>query len=112
MLGIPSDVTDDARIAAVIDFYGPSHLERLPGQRVRPLAHEPVRQFLGAGSARDASPALQVGPGAVPMLLIHGTDDLWVRIAQSEELADALQAAGVPHRLVRVEGPGTDSGSR
>jgi dipeptidyl aminopeptidase/acylaminoacyl peptidase len=38
------------------------------------------------------------------MLLIHGTEDRWVPIEQSEELARALAAAGVTHRLVRVEG--------
>ncbi len=38
------------------------------------------------------------------MLLIHGTRDPWVPIAQSEELAKALAAAGIMHRLIRVEG--------
>jgi acetyl esterase/lipase len=104
--------TDDAasRVQAVVDFYGPSDLERLPGQRVRALSHEPVRAFLGDGStpptaiARDASPVHQVRGEAAPMLLLHGTRDAWVPIAQSEELAASLRAAGVPHRLVRVEG--------
>ena len=39
-----------------------------------------------------------------PMLLFHGTRDLWVPIGQSEELARALDAAGVMHQLIRVEG--------
>ena len=38
------------------------------------------------------------------MLLIHGTRDPWVPIGQSEELARALETAGVMHRLIRVEG--------
>ncbi len=38
------------------------------------------------------------------MLIIHGTLDPWVPIAQSEELAKALDDAGVRHRLVRIEG--------
>jgi dipeptidyl aminopeptidase/acylaminoacyl peptidase len=54
--------------------------------------------------ARDASPVHQVRGDTAPMLLIHGTRDLWVPIAQSEGLARSLEAAGVVHRLIRVEG--------
>jgi dipeptidyl aminopeptidase/acylaminoacyl peptidase len=38
------------------------------------------------------------------MLMIHGTRDAWVPIEQSEELDRALDAAGVRHQFVRVEG--------
>jgi acetyl esterase/lipase len=114
VLGTPPDPPDpddeSSRVQAVISFYGPSDLERLPSQRVRPLAHEPVRAFLGddeatrSEMARAASPVHQVRGDTAPMLLIHGTRDLWVPIAQSEELARSLEAAGVVHRLIRVEG--------
>jgi acetyl esterase/lipase len=101
---------DDARVQAVVSFYGPSDLERLPLERVRPLPHEPVRAFLGleeirpSGKAREASPVHHVRRDTAPMLLIHGTRDAWVPIEQSEELDRALEAAGVRHQLVRVEG--------
>ena len=107
----PPDPSDDSsQVQAVVSFYGPSDLERLPTQRVRPLAHEPVRGFLGRDPAaepelaRAASPAHRVRRDTAPMLLIHGTRDPWVPIAQSEELATALAAAGVANRLIRVEG--------
>lgn len=110
-LGTPLDAEDESsRVQAVVSFYGPSDLERLPTQRVRPLAHEPVRLLLVGGAAtsperaRDASPVHQIRRETAPMLLIHGTRDPWVPIAQSEGLADALRAAGVVHRLIRVEG--------
>lgn len=99
-----------SRVQAVIDLYGPTDLERLPEMRVRPLEHEPVRLFLGAGTpdlaelARDASPIRHIDPADVPMLVIHGTGDLWVPIEQSEELVKRLEAAGVMHRRVRVDG--------
>jgi len=38
------------------------------------------------------------------MLLIHGADDPLVPVAQSEALAAALKAAGIPHRLIVIEG--------
>lgn len=94
-----------SRIQAVIAFYGPSDLERLPSQRVRPLAHEPVGSFLGdRKAAREASPIHRIRPSTAPMLLIHGTSDRWVPIEQSEEMAEALRREGVRHHLIRVEG--------
>ncbi len=94
-----------SRIQAAIAFQGPSDLERLPLQRIRPLTHEPVDLLLGSsGSAREASPIYHVRSSTAPMLLIHGTADLWVPISQSEEMAEALRESGVRHRLIRVEG--------
>jgi acetyl esterase/lipase len=114
----PGRIDDSSRIQAVVDFYGPSDLERLPLIRSRRLAHDPVYVFLGhgtpdpSGKARDASPINRVGRDAAPMLLIHGTRDRWVPIEQSEALAKALEVAGVTHRLIRVEGArhGFDAG--
>ena len=105
-----SGANDPSRIQAVVGLYGPSDLERLPSQRVQPLAHEPVRRFLGGEPtadverARAASPVHQIRRDTAPMLLMHGTRDSWVPIVQSEEFDRALEAAGVRHRLIRVEG--------
>ncbi len=38
------------------------------------------------------------------MLLLHGSDDTWVRPEQSSQMAEALERAGVPHRLIVVDG--------
>ena len=39
-----------------------------------------------------------------PMFLIHGTDDCTVPFLQSEEMADALDDAGVFNQFLLVEG--------
>ena len=38
------------------------------------------------------------------MLLLHGKDDQWVPLEQSELLAAKLKQAGVLHRLISVDG--------
>jgi acetyl esterase/lipase len=97
-----------SRVQAVVSLYGPSDLPGL--MRSRRLDHEPARVFLGdlAGGAAvrgdEASPIEHVSPDDPPALLIHGTDDDWVPLEQSVRMATALAAAGVPHRLIVVDG--------
>jgi acetyl esterase/lipase len=97
-----------ARVHAVVSFYGPSDLPALATSRH--LAHEPARAFLGetanspSDRAREASPIEHITRDIPPMLLIHGTDDAWVPLDQSVRMSKALDRAGVPHRLIVVEG--------
>lgn len=66
-------------------------LGELWGDRERLLATSPARQ----------AQAIQV-----PVLLLHGTADRVVPLAQSRAMAAALSAAGKPHRLVEIAGGG------
>jgi acetyl esterase/lipase len=97
-----------SRVNAVVSFYAPSDLAEL--MSARHLTHEPARAFLGDAAsgpsdrALNASPIEHVTPDDPPMLLIHGTDDTWVRLDQSVRMAESLDRAGVPHRLIVVEG--------
>jgi acetyl esterase/lipase len=97
-----------SRVQAVVSFYGPSDLAHLAAGRGLP--HEPIHTFLGGSGAEAASPIANASPvyhvshDAPPMLLLHGTDDAWVPLEQSELLAESLARAGVPHRLIVVEG--------
>jgi acetyl esterase/lipase len=53
-----------------------------------------------------ASPIFHVSSDDPPFLLIHGDKDESVPFAQSEEMEKALKEAGVPVKLIRIEGAG------
>jgi len=109
-------VGPSSAVDAVVDWYGPADMETMPRQTPPPevaaqLPSElltPPEDHLLAGldqqSTADASPITHVTPDAPPFLLVHGTADWLVPYAQSELLADALTAVGVPARLVPVDG--------
>ena len=56
---------------------------------------------------KQASPITYVGPNAPPMLIIQGTDDNTVPVAQADNLVEALKAAGAKDvTYMRLEGAG------
>ncbi len=107
-----------APVAGVVDWYGPANLQTVqaqarpdaiarsdaPDSRESLLVGAPVAQ--APELARRASPVTYVHAGAPPFHLAHGSDDRFVPAGQSEELAGALRAAGVPVELTIV--PGAD----
>lgn len=67
-----------------------------------------VLAYLGCASVEDCGVAAEASPVTVaadlpPTLLIHGSDEL-IPIAQAEQLAAAMESAGVEHELVIVDG--------
>ena len=75
---------------------------------VRATPLEATRRFRG-GTAhtcprryRIASPIAHVHADDPPTYLVHGGDYRLVRLEQSELLAERLQGANVPHRLVKL----------
>jgi acetyl esterase/lipase len=91
------------RLRGVIDWYGVSDLLEMATQDATAGSREAL--WLGAPApsipetAIAASPARTVVAGAPPFLLVHGAADSDVPPAQSELLAAALEAAGVPAEL-------------
>ena len=71
-----------------------------------------LKPFLGgtaeekADVYRRASPLTYAGTNAPPFLFVHGTADDIVPIRQSEEMVKKLRGAGVPARLIAIEGEG------
>lgn len=93
-----------SRVQAVVDVSGPSDFTSL-------WYRDNVgwfTAFFGADSSqhevwRDASPALSAAKGDAPFLVMHGTKDETVEIAQAQELVDTLQSKGVPVSFVKVD---------
>lgn len=94
-----------SRVQAVVDVSGPTDFTRdhdADGDAF-------LTRFLGGAYSkrpelwRDASPVFHVAKGDPPFLIMHGTQDEEVQISQSQELADKLQAAGVPVSFIKVD---------
>jgi acetyl esterase/lipase len=102
---VPSLAKYSSRVQAVVDVSGPTDFTtgRDPESKTF-LAH-----FLGTDydknpqAWRDASPAFHVSKDTSPFLIVQGTQDENVPMAQAQELADKLQQAGIPVKLVTVE---------
>lgn len=88
-----------ARVACAVDFYG----------AVKLMDYHDMKMFAKTRAEAPelyerASPVTHVSAGDAPLLIVHGTKDDTVPLAQSEALAAACRKAGVEHELVVVEG--------
>ena len=87
------------RVKCAVDLYGPADL----------AGHHDI-SMLGKRAAeapelyRAASPVTYVDKNDPAILILHGTADKTVDIAQSKLFAAKLKDAGAPHELVIVEG--------
>lgn len=99
-----------SRVQAVCDIFGPADFVRF-----EPLNRDPksvLAQLLGGTVeekkklARLASPVTHASKDDPPFLILHGTADKVVPIAQSEILEQTLKQAGVEVTLVKIEGAG------
>lgn len=118
----PSGAADaTAPVQAVCDYYGPSDLSTIFQQMPAEGIQHPdkpgglVYRLLGGlvkdlpESAKAASPVTYIDPKDPPVLIFHGAKDSLVPVAQSKEMKDALEAAGVKVTLTVVPGAGHGS---
>jgi acetyl esterase/lipase len=104
------NLDQSSAVQCVVDIYGPSDFTKSYGKSVD--AAEVLPLFLGGdlqatrGRHIQASPLYWVTPDAAPTLAIHGTDDKYVALEQSQWLIERLRAADVEAELLTLEGAG------
>jgi acetyl esterase/lipase len=91
--------TGDTSVRCAINLYGPvlwfQNRDISMFRQTRTQAPELYRQ---------ADPLTHVDKNDPPVLILHGTADKTVPVADSEALAAAMQKAGAPHQLVIIPG--------
>jgi acetyl esterase/lipase len=94
-----------SRVQAVVDVSGPSDL-----LTNRDADGDAALTLLFGGDFtklpdawRSASPVFHVEKSNAPFLIVHGTSDPQVPIAQAQELYDKLQQTGVPVTFIKLD---------
>ncbi|MDD3927979.1 MAG: alpha/beta hydrolase [bacterium] len=101
-----------SRVQAVCDWFGPSDLTVLSGERRFADGKNPVAKLLGGPVAENKEKAIAASPVTwadhedPPFLIMHGTADKTVPYGQSVRLKEVLDKAGVTAELVTLEGAG------
>ena len=100
------EISPDVRFAALLDFFGgvDNPREDNKRRRRRRQADLTAAERLEILSLIDT--LSYIDGDDPPTLIVHGEEDRVVPIEQSEELAAALEAAGVPVQFERVPGKG------
>jgi acetyl esterase/lipase len=93
-------------IAAVIDFFGPTDLERMYTQPWHPLIPTLLYMVTGGsfsdnpGIYKNSSPVNFVNADSTPTLILHGEKDNIVDVSQSILLKQKLEQYNVQHELI------------
>lgn len=104
-------------VQGVVDYYGVVDLSDASAEKDRKLAaasqsndvpYFAFEEFLGVGYGKaeaDKASAIQyISEETPPFMILHGTEDAVVPMAQSEKLYNTLQKAGIPCEIAVVEG--------
>ena len=103
----PTPLGNPKPVRAVIDFYGPTDLDGL--RRARPGTSVSTDLMIGGDPElfpdqyTTASPIHGVRDSHPATLIVHGTDDLVVPVAQSQNYAERLNESGVRNRLIVLD---------
>ncbi len=94
------------KIAAVIDFFGPTDLTTMYNKPWNPLIPHLLETLVGGSPQSNAagysniSPVSFINAATPPTLIFHGKQDYIVNISQSQLLHQKLEQAGVLSRLI------------
>jgi len=121
LLGLARDERDfgadpSIKPLAILDFFGPvdfnrtkADLEAIHSEKGLQDFNDAVGRLLGvpvdqpSETARLASPITYVSAGSPPVLMLHGSRDESVPVAQSRRLHEALDGLGVKNQLMLVD---------
>ncbi len=111
--GDPNDASainrESAKVQCVIARAAPTHFDQhglgasFLGINLREIARENSKEFR---IVYEASPINHISPDDPPFLLLHGDKDEIVPFSLSENMLNKLKSAGVPAKLIRVNGAG------
>lgn len=113
--GKNGNVGQNAKVACVVDYCGPSDLTILVEVLIatgRAKSSPALTNLFGGpldqkrDVAKQASPVQYVTAGDAPFLIVHGTSDPVVPYGQATTFHAALQKAGVESVLLTVQGGG------
>jgi acetyl esterase/lipase len=117
MLAVAGDVPGDgtcpvqdqpADVSAAIAYYAPLDLRTF--RRYPESIQLATRCLIGADPKKSADLLAMASPGThldgddPPILLLHGTPDPVIPVAESRDFDHALEKAGVPHAFVEMKG--------
>ena len=107
MAAITADHPDE-KVDACVGIYGIYDMANRNGTRAHwdTIANQVMRATVSAAPNRydELSPLTQITDRTPHMLVVHGTRDTLVPIAEAEQFVDALEAAGRPVEYVPVPG--------
>lgn len=97
---------NDPKIAAIIDFFGPTDLTAMFQKPWHPYVPFVLQMITGTTPSQNAllyqesSPINYVNAYSAPTLILHGSNDSVVNVSQSKALKNKLDDAGVKNELV------------
>jgi acetyl esterase/lipase len=96
-----------SRVQAVVDMFGPTDFTKgFEGGSTQLLTGVVGTSDRTSDAVKRFSPVTYVSKDDPPFLILHGEKDALVPIAQSQELYDALKAAGVEATFTHVKNAG------
>jgi len=116
---VGGNLTQDSRVDAVVDWYGPSVFQKMDscGSSFSHDAPESPESILTGGPIQSngdmcalANPITYIDANDPPFLVLHGDADMTVPHCQGIFLNEALENAGVSTRLIIVPGAGHGEG--